>query len=202
MLVAKAVLLLAVAFVALTRVAGAQTAPEPAARDAEERSAAPVERPRLPTLEASPAPRLRLADASAWLREYVRDVPTSPASLVTFAPQPLLAGPRAPAPPRNPLPRGIPSIHGRLLPIPMLQWRARAPLDSRASLAFRPSLVIGRRRTYMPEVFRGSRTFGFALQVRINVGQPAPAPAQEAPAGASGTAQLASRARALMSVVR
>jgi hypothetical protein len=202
MLLLRGVALL-VLLAGLEAAAFAQMAPGRTDADVEDRSAR-WEDPRgvaVPGAPATPAPAS--AVLSTWLRE-VGGGDNASRTIAVFAPPPtLLAGTRFAAP-RNPAARAIRSIHGRFLPIPMLQWRTRAPLDSRSTMAVVPSFIVGRRPTMMPEgvreAVRGGRTFGFGVQMRISVGQSPPG--LKSPVTASRTALIASRVKALLPVPR
>jgi hypothetical protein len=88
---------------------------------------------------------------------------------------------------RNPnQPKGGRRINRTFVPIPLLRWECASPIGPHAFIAFNPSIVIGRRPTFAPDVFRGGRTFGVALQMRVRfdqagvpaatAGPPAPTP--------------------------
>lgn len=66
---------------------------------------------------------------------------------------------------------GLPAIrriNRRFVPIPILEWRRHSPLVmGRGLMAIRPTIVIGRRLTWAPELSRGGRTIGLAVQVRV-----------------------------------
>ncbi len=90
-------------------------------------------------------------------------------------------------------PDAMPSTGGRkidrrFVPIPLVGWRARSSLlTAHGAVAVHPSIVIGRRLTWLPEVVRGRRTLGVGVQVRVWLDDPRPTPsavAPEAPASA------------------
>lgn len=59
-------------------------------------------------------------------------------------------------------------INRTFLPIPVFRWERYAPLIlSHGYVAIDPSLVIGKRLTWSPELARGGRTFGIAVRMRI-----------------------------------
>ncbi|MGE5361100.1 MAG: hypothetical protein ACM3NQ_18950 [Bacteroidales bacterium] len=186
----------------LEAAAFAQMAPARADADVEDRAARLEDPPGLAVPGSTGTPRLASGLLSTRLRQ-LGDGENVPRSIAVFAPPPtLLAGTRFPRP-RNPAARTIRSIHGRFLPIP-LQWRTRAPLDSRSMMAVTPSLIVGRRPTMLPEgvrdAVRGGRTFGFGIQMRISVGQSPPG--LKPPAAPPRTAPIASRVKALLPFAR
>jgi hypothetical protein len=95
------------------------------------------------------------------------------------------------APPHNPnRPRGVWRIDRTFLPIPLLRWERHSLLFSpRGFIAVNPSIVIGRRLTFAPNLLRGGCTVGVALQMKIGFNQAGP-PASEAGTAQPGTAIL------------
>ncbi len=193
MLLAKAVLFLAV-MVASEAVAVAQSRALSGGPGVEERLVGAEPAGGAETPDVQPTARLTMDTSPAWLREFALGggIPRA-ASL--FAPQTLPPGARF-VTPRTPGTRVLRAINGRFVPIPGLQWHTRVSLDPRAMLAISPSLFIGRRPTFMPEGFRGGRTFGFAVHLRLSLDQPAAA----APSTVTGsrTSLLMSKVKALL----
>ncbi len=71
-------------------------------------------------------------------------------------------------------PSAIRRINRRFLPIPLVGWQHRLDLLSpHGSIAIRPSIVVGRRLTALPEVYRASRTIGLAVEMKIRLDPPA-----------------------------
>ncbi len=64
-------------------------------------------------------------------------------------------------------------ISRTFLPIPMVQYRRRSSLITpRGLVSIRPSIVIGRRLTWMPQFGRSGRTLGVGVQVRVWLDEP------------------------------
>ncbi len=74
---------------------------------------------------------------------------------------------------------GFPAIRPKItrtfVPIPLLRWQRHASLVTpHGFMAISPSIVIGRRLTWAPDLLRGGRTIGVAVQIRIWLDHPWP----------------------------
>ena len=76
--------------------------------------------------------------------------------------------------PASPAPAGGRKISRTYIAIPMVQWQGYSSLVAqRGYVSITPSIVIGRRPTWAPELARGGRTFGIGVQMRIWLDRPA-----------------------------
>ena len=74
---------------------------------------------------------------------------------------------------RTGTPSGGRRISRTFLAIPVVRWQRYFSLVTpRGYVAITPSLVIGRRQTWAPELARGGRTFGIAVQMRVWLDHP------------------------------
>jgi hypothetical protein len=66
--------------------------------------------------------------------------------------------------------RGPRRLNHTFVHIPLLQWQRHSQIFSpRGLVTVNPALVLGRRQTFMPELARGGRTFGVALEMTIRL---------------------------------
>ncbi len=108
----------------------------------------------------------------------------------------ILAAPGVPLARSLAQPRGIRPLNRTMLAIPLLRWQRPAVLmGAHGSVAVNPSIVVGRRLTFMPDVFRGGRTFGIAVEMKIRLDQQ---PRSPVGAGLPAGIPIASRVRAVM----
>ncbi len=92
-------------------------------------------------------------------------------------------------------PRGTKRLNRTLLPIPLIRWqRSGALITDRGSIDISPALVVGRRLSFLPDLFPGGRTFGIAVQMKIRLDQPGTRP----PAAALPGPAILSKVRALV----
>ncbi len=150
----------------MARVAAAQRSLDSIASEAEPRVAAPgaeAASAMLPVREIVTARRLLALDA-AWLdaRRAARE-----AEHARWVLAGIQMGNTRIAGRDNGASRGMRRLNRKLLPIPLLRWQGYTPIGPRGLVALNPSLVIGRRQTFMSTIFRGGRTFGFAVEMRI-----------------------------------
>ncbi len=175
---AKTALLLGVLVLGLSRVAAAQRSLDSVGADPEPRVLPPVTepvRPSLPVRETVAARPLVAIDA-AWLQARRPAREAERAKWVLAGIQ--LWNTRIAGRDTGAL-RGVRRLNRKLLPIPLLRWQGYSPIGPRGLIALNPSLVIGRRQTFMSTIFRGGRTFGFAVEMKIRfdrVSGPAAAP--------------------------
>ena len=67
-------------------------------------------------------------------------------------------------------PRGVQRLDRKLLPVPLLSWqRPGFLINTHGSMSINPSLVIGRRLSFLPDVFPGGRTFGVAVEMKLRL---------------------------------
>ncbi len=93
--------------------------------------------------------------------------------------------------------RAIAGINRRLMPIPFLKWQHASPGVRNGMLTVAPSIALGRRPTILPDRFPGSRTFGVAVHVSLDLNRAAPA-APPGPAPTSVQPGLFARVRTLV----
>ncbi len=85
------------------------------------------------------------------------------------------------------------------LPIPLVQWQRRSSLITpRGLVSVRPTIVIGRRLTCMPQFGRDGRTLGVGVQVRLWLDEPAPRPASALPASDGTDAGILATVRGIL----
>lgn len=86
------------------------------------------------------------------------------------------------------LPGTGPKVNRTFLPIPMLGWqRDSSLLTPHGLMAISPSVVIGRRLTWAPDLGRGGRTIGVGVQVRMWLDRPPSLADARAPSQAPAT---------------
>ena len=190
---AKFALLLGVLIVGLARVAAAQRLSDSAAADPEPRLVETTyEAPR--SSHPPAAPYRLLWFTGGWIGAREGNVEVKSAG---WLPELRLRlrqnGPGVRT--NGPLLR-VRKINRRFLPIPLLRWQHETPLGPRGVIAVNPSLVLGRRQTYMPDVFRGGRTFGVAVEMKIRFDGPDSNP--PADAAADPASAIVGRLRGLL----
>lgn len=95
------------------------------------------------------------------------------------------------------LPGTGPKVNRTFLPIPMLGWqRYSSLLTPHGFMAISPSVVIGRRLTWAPELARGGRTIGVGVQLRMWLDRPPSLANARAPSQAPAT--ILSTVRAML----
>ncbi len=74
---------------------------------------------------------------------------------------------------------GVKKVNRTFVPIPLVAWHRRLPIGRSTDMALNPSIVFGRRLTIAPELSRGGRTMGVAVEMKVRFG---PHPVTQAPA--------------------